>query len=95
MKSYSKKFIEDIVSKAKKVDKKDKNDNGSLEIKISNNDIRNILDRKRIRKSLKDNLVKDLDNANIQVNICDTNSLCVTIPKDKIEDKIIKYSDIK
>lgn len=94
MKDYSKIFIEDIVSKAKKVDESQKEQNGSVEIKISDNDIKNILNRKRLKKGLKENLVKDLQNSNLKASSCDTNSLCVTIPKEKIEKKIIKYSDI-
>lgn len=95
MQDYSKLFIEDIVSKAKKVDASNKNDDGSIEIKISNNDIKNILDRKRLKKGLKENLIKDLNNSNIKAKTCETEAICVVIPKEKIEKKIIKYSDIK
>lgn len=94
MKDYSKILIEDIIAKAKMVDKKERMDNGSLEIKISDKDIKNILARKRLRKGLKDNLVQDLIDANFKASNCDTSSLCVVIPKDKLEKKIIKYSDI-
>jgi hypothetical protein len=74
---------------------KDKKDDGSLEIKISNSDIKSILGRQRIRKGLRDNLVKDLNSSNIKTSSCDSNSLCVIIPKDKLEKTIIKYNDIK
>ena len=94
MKDYSKIFIEDIVSKAKKVDINKREKDGSLEMKISDKDIKNILNRKRLRKGLKDNLLKDLKESKLNASNCDTSSLCVTIPKDKIEKKIIKYSDI-
>ena len=95
MQDYSKLFIEDIVSTAKKVDVKDKNKDGSIEMKISDKDIKSILDRKRLKKGLKDNLMKDLNSAKIEASKCDSNSLCVVIPKEKLERKILNYSDIK
>ena len=94
MKDYSKLFIEDIVSKAKNADKKKREENGSFEMKISDKDIKNILNRKRLRKGLKENLIKDLESSSLKASSCDTNSICVVIPKDKIEKNINKYSDI-
>jgi len=94
MKDYSKIFIEDIVAKAKKVDQAKREKDGSLEIKVSDKDIKEILNRKRLRKGLKDNLVKDLTNSQLKASTCDTNSLCVVIPKDKLDKQVIKYSDI-
>lgn len=94
MKDYSKVFLENIVSKAKTVDEEKRNSDGSLEIKISDNDIKSILERKRLRGGLKENLIKDLESANCKATTCDTNSLCVTIPKEKMEKEIMKYSDL-
>ena len=94
MKSYSKVFVEELVSKAKKVDKSERDSNGSLEIKVSDNDIKNIVGRKRLRQGLKANLIKDLEGTNFKASECDTNSLCIIIPKEKLDKKIINYSDI-
>ncbi len=95
MKDYSKIFIEEMVSTARTVDKKERHSNGSLEIKISDEDIKDILGRKRLRQGLKKNLIKDLASANVKASECDTNSLCIIIPKEKLDKKILKYSDIK
>jgi len=95
MKDYSKILIEKIVSTSRTVDKEQRNSNGSLEIKVSDNDIKDILGRKRLRQGLKDNLVNDLNSAGLKALNCDTDSLCITIPKEKIDKKILKYSDIK
>jgi len=95
MKDYSKIFLEEVVSTARTVDKKERNTEGALEIKISDKDIKDILGRDRLRQGLKDNLIKDLESANIKASTCDSNSLCIIIPEEKLEKKILKYSDIK
>lgn len=95
MKDYSKIFLEEVVSTAKTVDKEERNNKGSLELKLSDNDIKNILGRKRLRKGLKNNLIEDLNSANVTASECDTNSLCIIIPEEKLDKKILKYSDIK
>ena len=95
MKDYSKIFLEEVVATARTVDKKDRNTNGSFEMKLSDKDIKDILGRERLRKGLKDNLIEDLENANVKASTCDSNSLCIIIPKAKLEKKIAKYSDIK
>ena len=95
MKDYSKIFLEEVVTTARTVDKKDRNTNGSFEMKLSDKDIKDILGRERLREGLKNNLIKDLESANVKATICDSNSLCIVIPKEKLEKKIAKYSDIK
>jgi len=95
MKDYSKILVEEVVTTARMAEKKYRNSDGSFEMKLSDKDIKDILGRKRLRKGLKDNLIKDLDSANVKASICDSNSLCITIPEEKLEKKIAKYSDIK
>jgi len=95
MKDYSKIFLEEVVTTARTVDKKDRNTDGSFEMKLSDKDIKEILGRERLRKGLKNNLIKDLESANIKASTCDSNSLCIIIPEEKLEKKIAKYSDIK
>jgi hypothetical protein len=95
MKDYSKIFLEEVVTTARTVDKKDRNTDGSFEMKLSDKDIKDILGRERLRKGLKNNLIKDLESANVKASTCDSNSLCIIIPEEKLEKKIAKYSDIK
>ena len=95
MKDYSKIFMEEVVTTARTVDKKDRNSDGSFEMKLSDKDIKDILGRKRLREGLKNNLIKDLESANVKATTCDSNSLCIIIPEEKLEKKIAKYSDIK
>lgn len=94
MKDYSKVVLQDIIKKLRNVSEENKNEDGSLEIKVSDDDLKEILGRKRLRESLKDNIFKDFNEKNITTKKCDTDSLCIIIPKEKMEKKIINYKDL-
>jgi hypothetical protein len=94
MKDYSKIVLQDIIAKARKVPQENRNTDGSLEIKVSDNDLKKISGRKRLRESLKNNIFNDLNEKDITTKKCDTDSLCIIIPKEKMGKQIINYKDI-
>jgi len=56
--------------------------------------LKEILGRKKLRESLKDNIIDDFEGTTIIAKRCDTDSLCIIIPKEKMEKKIINHKDL-
>ena len=90
----SEKFIEDIVEKVRKIKPGDRLEDGSVEISVADNDIKTILNKKVLRGNIKSRLEEDLKTAGLEAKIGVTNTIEITIPKDKIDTKVIKYSDL-
>ncbi len=95
MHNESKKFLEDIISKVKSIAPDDRLEDGSVEISVNDNDIKDILSKKVLRGSVKTTIEKDLITAGLDVKICANDDMKIIVPKDKIECKTIRYSDIK
>jgi len=94
MRDDSKKLLEKVIADCKEISENlQKNPDGSIDIKLSNKNVKEILGKQRIKEGLKNNLVDDLKDLN--ASICDTNSLCLTIPKSKLEKTIISYDEIQ
>jgi len=95
MHADSKKFMEDIINKVKLVKKENRLEDGSVEIKVADEDIKHILNKKVLRGNVKQRLSDDLQSAGINAQVCVTNDLKVTIPNEILEDKTIKYSELQ
>lgn len=90
----SKKFMDDIVGKVRKLDPAVRLENGSVEISVEDDNIKEILGKKVLRGNTKERLCKDLNDAGLEAKVCPTNDIRLVIPKDKIDCKTIKYSEL-
>lgn len=90
----SKKFMDDIVGKVRKLDPSLRSEDGSVEISVDDEDIKAILGKKVLRSNTKERLSEDLKSAGLEAKVCPTNDMKLVIPKDKIECKTIRYSEL-
>lgn len=95
MHEVSRIFMEDVVEKLRAIKKEDRLEDGSVEVSISDNDIKGILNKKVLRSNVKQRISDDLNAVGINVKVCITNDLKVTIPDAVLDDKTIKYSELK
>ena len=91
----SQKFMSDIVGKVRGIKPEDRLEDGSVEISVNDNDIKTILGKKVLRSNLKAKLEEDLNSAGLSAKVCVTDEMKIVVPKDTIECKTIRYSDIK
>lgn len=91
----SEKFIEDIVEKVKQLSPDSRLEDGSVDISVTDDDIKSILNKRVVRGKLKTNLEADLNKAGLTAKIGATNLMEISIPKDKIDTTVIKYKDLK
>lgn len=90
----SKKLMDDVIGKVRQLDPSTRAEDGSVEISIDDDDIKTILGKKVLRSNTKERLSTDLKEAGLEAKVCPTNDMKVIIPKDKIECKTIKYSEL-
>lgn len=90
----SKKFMDDIINKVRRLDPSLRDENGSVEISIDDEDIKTILGKKVLRGNTKERLSNDLRSAGLEAKVCPTNDMKLVIPKDRIECKTISYSEL-
>ena len=94
MNKHSIKLMNDVIEKVRKIEPEKRLEDGSVKVAISDNDIKHILDVKVLRSNVKPSIVEDLKTAGLDVKVGVVNDLEISIPKDKIETKVIKYSEL-
>jgi len=94
MNKHSVKLMNDVIEKVRKIEPKKRLEDGSVKVAMSDDDIKHILDVKVLRSNVKPTIVEDLKTAGLEVKIGVVNELEISIPKDKIETNVIKYSDL-
>jgi len=94
MNKHSVKLMNDVIEKVRKIEPGKRLEDGSIKVAVSDDDIKHILDIKVLRNNVKPSIVEDLNTAGLEVKIGVVNELEISIPKDKIETNVIKYSEL-
>ena len=94
MNKHSVKLMNDVIEKVRKIEPEKRLEDGSVKVAVSDDDIKHILDVKVLRSNVKPSIVEDLKTAGLDVKVGVVNDLEISIPKDKIETKVIKYSEL-
>lgn len=87
-------FMSVVIDKVRSIDPENRLEDGSVEVAVSDTDIKDILNKKVLRSTLKPRLEEDLESAGMLVNKTCSGALEITIPKDMIDTKAVKYSDL-
>jgi len=87
--------MNDVIEKVRKIEPEKRLEDGSVKVAVSDDDIKHILDIKVLRNNVKPSIVEDLKTAGLEISVGVANDLEMTIPKDKIETNVIKYSELK
>jgi len=85
-------FKEELIANVrKKVNNKATED---VTIKIDKEDIKQALGKKRLHDSVVTNIKNNLTSAGFEVKENCESTVCVTIPKEKINNNVIAYKDL-
>jgi hypothetical protein len=90
----SKKFVCDTINDAKEVLKRNSSKKQAIEIRLSKEDIRQEMQRKRIKQALLDDVKSKFEKAGCEVKECE-NDLCITAPYELVENKTYTLASLK
>jgi len=88
---FAKNLIEKVSAGVKEENRRD---DGSVEVRLTTEDIKNGLNIKVLRKDTKQKLQEDLQTCGLAVEACPTAVIRVTIPKDQLQCDVIDYKDL-
>jgi len=87
------KIAEALISGAKKVKEADLKEDGSVTLAVTTDDLKGILDKKRLYATTVDGINKDLATLGLEVGT-GMGVTTVTVTKEKMENTTVKYSDL-